>query len=304
MNNKHLIFVVNEFSRNGDAILSKLERVMPLFECTYDVYITKYPEHATELSETLVKEKKQNSLIVAVGGDGTLNEVLKGILNADSIPLTPLAYIPTGSGNDFARSLQLSFNLKESIYKILSTESPTYLDVLIGESNPGNIVAVNSIGVGLDGMVINRLEKNKIKQRIGKFSYLASVISAYFSQKTFSLEILTDKEIFTYKQSLLAVCTNNIFFGGGIPIHPNALSTDGMIDLVIAEKVSFWELLTILFSILTTKNHLQHKKLHSHRVAFCSLTMHPSQYGQYDGELVSQKVGKISVKTIKHPFWI
>lgn len=214
MNVKHLVFIVNKFSRNGGSIISKLERVMPLFECTYDVHITRYPKHATELSESLVKERKQDSIIVAVGGDGTLNEVLTGLLNADSKPLTPLAYIPIGSGNDFARSLQLSFNLKESIHKIINTTSSTYLDVLIGESNSGNIVAVNSIGVGLDGMVINSLEKNKNKQRIGKFSYLASVISAYFSQKTFSLEILTDKGTYTYKQSLLAVCTNNTFFGG------------------------------------------------------------------------------------------
>lgn len=77
-----------------------------------------------------------------------------------------------------------------------------------------------------------------------------------------------------------------------------------MVDLVIAEKVSFFELLTILFSILTNQKHLQHKKLHSYRTAFCNLTITPSQYGQHDGELISQKVDQLSVKTIKHPFFI
>lgn len=269
---------------------------------TYDIHITQYPQHATALAEHLSAKVDEDSLIVAVGGDGTLNEAVQGLLNAES-PL-PLAYIPTGSGNDFARSLDLPLTIEASISNILKTDSPTLLDVLIGTSDYSDIVAVNSIGFGLDGMVINKIDQTKNKQTIGKFSYLASVLSAYFSQKAFPLKLTTDEQSYIYGETLLIVCTNNKFFGGGIPIHPKAVATDSRIDLVIAEKVSFKELLSILFSILTTQNHLKHPKLHSHRVASCSFMLYTPQYGQRDGELINKSLQNMSVRTVKHPFWI
>ncbi|WP_368644925.1 diacylglycerol kinase family protein [Alkalibacterium putridalgicola] len=302
MKNKHLIFIVNEFSRNGKKTTHQIRQVMQRSNSTYEIHITQYPKHATVLAEHLADKVENDTLIVAVGGDGTLNEAVQGLLNVDA-PI-PLAYIATGSGNDFARSLGLPLTIEASVNNILDTDSPTYLDVLIGTSDYSNIVAVNSIGFGLDGMVINKIDKTKNKQTIGKFSYLASVLSAYFSQKAFPLKLVTDKQNYIYGESLLIVCTNNKFFGGGIPIHPEAVATDGMIDLVIAEKVSFKELLSILFSILTTQSHLKHPKLHSHRVASCSFTLYTPQYGQRDGELIEKNIQNMSVRTVKRPFWI
>lgn len=302
MKNKHLIFIVNEFSRNGKKTTHQLRQVMQRFNSTYEIHITQYPKHATVLAERLAEKVEDDTLIVAVGGDGTLNETVQGLMNTERA--LPLGYIPTGSGNDFARSLDLPLTIEASVKNILETDAPTFLDVLIGTSDYSDIVAVNSIGFGLDGMVINKIDKTKNKQTIGKFSYLASVLSAYFSQKAFPLKLVTENQTYTYGESLLIVCTNNKFFGGGIPIHPEADATDGMIDLVIADNVTFKELLSILFSVLTTQNHLKHKRLHSHRVSSCSFTLYTPQYGQRDGELIDKNTQNMSVRTVKRPFWI
>lgn len=276
---------------------------MESFNNTYEIHVTQYRQHATQLAESFAIEKTDNnSLIVAVGGDGTLNEVVKGLVNASTD--LPVGYVPTGSGNDFARSLGLPLTIEASIRNIIETIEPLSLDVLVGLSDTSDIVAVNSIGFGLDGMVINKIDQTKNKQTIGKFSYLASVLSAYFSQKTFPLKLVTDGHSITYGEALLIVCTNNKFFGGGIPIHPQADATDGMIDIVIAEKVTFIELLKILFSVLTTQRHLKHKKLHSHRVSSCSLTLYTPQFGQRDGELIDKNIQNMSVKLIKRLFWV
>ena len=297
-----MIFIVNEYSRNGKKTTHQLRQVMQRFDSTYEIHITQYKKHATVLAEHLARTIEKDALIVAVGGDGTLNEVVAGLLNAE--PSLPLAYIPTGSGNDFARSLGLPLTVEASLKHILEIDVPTSLDVLIGTSGDSEIAAVNSIGFGLDGMVISKIDKTKNKQSIGKFSYLASVLSAYFSQKPFPIKLVTDEQTYTYREALLIVCTNNKFFGGGIPIHPEADATDGMIDLVIAEKVTFKELLLILLSVLTTQNHLKHPKLHSHRVASCSFTLYTPQYGQRDGELIDKTIQNMSVGLIKRPFWI
>ncbi|GEK91487.1 hypothetical protein AKA01nite_11090 [Alkalibacterium kapii] len=233
-----------------------------------------------------------------------MNEVLEGLLETETTHPIPLAYIPTGSGNDFARSLKLPLTFKDSIHNILKTKEPTLLDVITETANQKTIVAVNSIGFGLDGMVMNKLGKNKNKQIIGKSSYLLSILSAYFSQKAFPLKLKTPDQTYVYGQTLLVVCTNNKFFGGGISIHPEADPSDGFIDLIIAEKVTIWELFTILFSLFTTKKHLEHKKLHSHRITACDLVIYTPQYGQYDGELIDKDVHKLSFKLTTHPFWI
>lgn len=300
--NKHLIFIVNEFSRNGKKITKQLKQVMELFDNTYEVHVTQYKEHATLLAESFANKNDTHSLIVAVGGDGTLNEVVRGLVNAGNHK--PVGYVPTGSGNDFARSLDLPMTIETAVRNITEKTQPRLLDILIGTSENSDIVAVNSIGFGLDGMVINKIDQTKNKQTIGKFSYLASVLSAYFLQKPFPLKLVADGKLFTYGEALLIVCTNNKFFGGGIPIHPQADATDELIDVVVAEKVSFRELLSILFSVLTTQKHLNHPKLHSHRVSSCSVSLYTPQYGQRDGELIDKNIQYMSVALIKHPFWI
>ncbi len=302
MNTKHLIFIVNEFSRHGKKTTKNIKESMALYDNTYEIHVTQYKEHATSLAESFARKYESDFLVVAVGGDGTLNEVVIGLINAGN--QLPVGYVPTGSGNDFARSLHIPMAIDSAIKNIIEKSEPRLLDILIGKSENTSIVAVNSIGFGLDGMVIYKIDQTKNKQTIGKFSYLASVLSAYFSQNTFPLKLIADGQLFTYGESLLIVFTNNKFFGGGIPIHPQADATDGLIDIVVAEKVSFRELLSILFSVLTTQKHLNHPKLHSHRVSSSTLSLYTPQYGQRDGELIDKNIQRISVDVIKHPFWI
>src|SRR5690606_18086897 len=118
------------------------------------------------------------------------NEVVKGMVNVGN--RLPVGYVPTGSGNDFARSLHLPMTIDGAIRSIIEQSEPRLLDILTGKSDNASIVAVNSIGFGLDGMVIHKLDQTKNKQTIGKFSYLASVLSAYFSQKHFPLKLIAD----------------------------------------------------------------------------------------------------------------
>ncbi|MDZ7833977.1 MAG: diacylglycerol kinase family protein [Alkalibacterium sp.] len=221
MTERHLIFIVNEFSTKGKKSSHEIRQTMQRYSNDYEIHLTQYKQHATALAEQLAAGIQKNSLIVAVGGDGTLNEVVKGLVNGNHS--LPLAYVPTGSGNDFARSMNLPLTIEGSIRNIMETEQPKVLDVLAGKSESEDIVAVNSIGFGLDGMVIYKIDQTKNKQTIGKFSYLASVLSAYFYQKSFPLKLVIEQQTFTYKDAILIVCANNKFFGGGIPIHPQAV---------------------------------------------------------------------------------
>lgn len=298
----HLFFIVNEHSRRGRQAVNSLRKLLKAYDYTYEIHRTKYIGHAAELAESFSKEFSTASLIIAVGGDGTLNEVVNGVIN--SSVRRPVSYIPTGSGNDFARSHDLSRSIDMSLKRILLRSSPVELDILSCSSETASFSAVNSSGFGIDGMVISKLEDNQKKQHTGKFAYLLSVLSAFFEQQPFSLTLKTENGEYHFEKALLVVCCNHKFFGGGIPIHPLADPTDGLLDIVVAEKVNFLQLLHILYKLLTKESHLNHRKLHSYRVSSCALQIDPPQYGQRDGELVNKDVSHMQVKTLRQLFWL
>lgn len=301
-NYSHLIFIVNEHSRKGKNTRSSITRRMSNYSLSYEIHTTNYKQHAVELACHFAREHEDDTLIIAVGGDGTLNEVVKGI--TQSKVNRPVSYIPTGSGNDFARSHDLSKSIEMSLERIINKNRPVEIDILDCHTDSEHFTAVNSIGFGIDGMVISKLDQTTSKQKIGRSSYLLSVLSAFFSQKPFSLSIQSDQLSISHPSVLLVVCANHKFFGGGIPIHPLADATDAFIDIVVAEKVSFLELLQILYMLITRETHLSHKKMHTYRVRSCSLTIDSPQYGQRDGELIDQNSRSLSVTTTKQLFWI
>lgn len=297
-----LIFIVNEHSRKGKKFTRQLHRIMKDYTISYDVYKTEYKKHGMELAREFTQMSDEKTLIIAVGGDGTLNEVVAGSISTQKD--VPIAYIPTGSGNDFARARKLSKNIEANIKRILSVKEPTHLDILVSKVNEEPIVAVNSIGFGLDGKVIYKLGKNKNKETIGKVSYLLTVLSAYFEQKPFPLTIKSSDSNEHFDDTLLIVFANHKNFAGGIPIHPLALATDEIIDVIVLKKVNFIGLLKLIVKVLVNESHLSHEKVHSFRASSWDLTLHTPQHGQRDGELIDEEAYKMTIHTRKKKFWL
>lgn len=115
--------IVNQGARTGKAsrIWKKLQHILDEKTIDYEVNFTEFEHHATELTEKLftddIEDKTMPVYLIVVGGDGTINEVLNGILDFDR---ARLGVIPTGSGNDFGRNLWIPKNPKKSLEMILS----------------------------------------------------------------------------------------------------------------------------------------------------------------------------------------
>lgn len=298
----HLVFIINEYSRNGHAVIPKLTKALSNYSISYDIHKTNKSGHAKELAKTLGPTIQEGELLVAVGGDGTLNEVVSGLEEKKSD--TQIAYIPTGSGNDFARSHHIPFKTEKALARLFEIDQPTELDIITFDDNASQNIAINSVGVGIDGMVISKVTSANSKEKMGKSSYLAAVISAYFSQKTFSASIILEDKVIDIAKSLLIVAANHKFFGGGIPIYPEADPQDRVLNLVVAENVNFFELIHILVRVLINSSHLKHKKLHTFNTKTCEIKIHSEQFGQKDGELLDKQKHQLSIKTIKRKFWI
>ncbi|WP_225744283.1 diacylglycerol kinase family protein [Marinilactibacillus sp. Marseille-P9653] len=299
--NLQFTYILNEHSRNGHKALKQIKQYSDELDYTYTVHKTQYPGHAFELARSLAPKLSTHNLLVVVGGDGTLSEVINGLesKNADC----PIGYIPTGSGNDFARSHNIPLTIQASIQYMLQTTKPRQLDIIEIQHKHRRSYALNSFGVGIDGMVIHSLAESKLKNLIGNAAYFSSILYAYFKQRPFNISIDAGKHSLEFSNILLAVCVNHRFFGGGIPIHPKADPTDSVFELVIAEKVSFSELLSLLIRVILKKDHLAHKKMHVVKVADYAINIQSHQYGQHDGEL-KEFYGDYTISSKKRAFWI
>lgn len=129
-------FIVNPHSRTGLGlkIWRQLELILKERKIKYQLCMTRYPRHASEFAEKLT-ETYDDLTLVALGGDGSINEVVNGIRDLSKVTF---GYIPVGSGNDFARSMKLGRDPQKILEQILNPGEPTYID--IGRITYGNTV--------------------------------------------------------------------------------------------------------------------------------------------------------------------
>ena len=122
------IFIVNPASRSGHAsqIWTEIETLLKERNILYRVYFTSHRGHGTKLAQQLTKDLSSRTTLIVVGGDGTVNEVLNGIEHPEHIIL---GYIPTGSGNDFAKGMALPSDPQKALELILSPNSYRTVDI-------------------------------------------------------------------------------------------------------------------------------------------------------------------------------
>lgn len=232
-NIKHL-FIVNPVAGNGIAIkmtgtIHKLFKELKLKyqDISYEIVYTKEEGHATQIA------KKYSAMgdyrIYAVGGDGTLNEVLNGMMGSGS----SLGCIPGGSGNDFIKSLVETFDRR----RILMNTVLGQVEEIDVPSVDGRYF-INIASMGFDASVVNNVEKWKnIKYLPNKFAYLASVLDTAKDFQNLSLKIVVDgKEIVT--EAFMVAIANAKYYGGGIKIAPEADYKDGLLDVLLVRDIN------------------------------------------------------------------
>jgi YegS/Rv2252/BmrU family lipid kinase len=218
-----IFFIVN--ARIGNRKIAQLTRALLLHMTVYkhEVHITQYGGHALELAKQAVDSNA--SLIVAVGGDGTVNEVLQAIVYSK----IPLAIVPTGSGNGLARHCNIPLNIEQAV-KLISTGHVLPID--IGKAN--DRFFISNAGVGFDAWVCHQIKQTT--QR-GLKMYVKEVIRNYFSYKSDTYTIQADDKTITEKAYFLNIA-NGKEFGYGFQIAPDASLQDGMLDMILVKKIT------------------------------------------------------------------
>lgn len=225
---KNILFIVNPISGVGKqkGIEQLIARELDQLKYSYRIVYTEGPGHAV----TLCREAALSGIdvVVAIGGDGTVNETATGIVGTE----TALGIIPTGSGNGLSRHLKIPMNIKKAIGiinqgKIKKIDTATINDTFF----------VNIAGVGFDASVA---KKFALSERRGFSTYLQITSNTYKDYKPRKYTLAIDGETITRKALLVSFANSNQW-GNNITINPGARLDDGYIDVCIVQKVPFWK---------------------------------------------------------------
>ncbi len=219
----------------GGRLSSQITESLSGYGLDFELAVTTAPGHATTLARDAAA--RGDEAVIAVGGDGTANEVLNGLMQADVDPNgTAFGVVPIGTGNDFAFGAGVSLDLQEAC-QVVARGKGRLLDVgLFHADNEEPRFFGNGIGIGFDA--IANIESRKIKRLRGTLLYLVAVIRtlAFYYQAPQATIRVDGREL--VQPSLLVSVMNGQRVGGGFYITPGSRMDDGWFDLCVARKVS------------------------------------------------------------------
>ena len=249
------------FIINGSKKLKvQVQEILKLCEGHAEIEATQFQtKKSKEAIEMAKSYSNQNfDVIVSIGGDGTMNEVLNGILNSNNEIKPVLAILPNGTGNYFVKSAKMKFKTFDFLNAILEKRS-TPID--IGKINTmGKIhYFLNIADVGFGGKVVEILNKQR-KFLEGKTSYSIAILRTFFGFRKPTLSIKTDDLQFQGKILMVAICNGSVF-GNGLTINPYAKINDGILNITYLGNV------TIIDYIMNLRNlkkglPIQHPEVH------------------------------------------
>ncbi|MGO1243732.1 MAG: diacylglycerol/lipid kinase family protein [Sphingobacterium sp.] len=235
---KRILFVINPISggKKKSAFNKQVLEVLDLEKFDPTFQITDHPNHAFELGKSAIEDGYD--AVVAVGGDGTINELGSAILGSNM----PLGIVPEGSGNGLALYLGIPLNESAAIRRINRFET---VDVDTGVINGRNFF--NIAGLGFDASVSDHFATENIRGPIG---YLNSVINVWNKFKPSKYTLVIDGKEYTREAFMISVA-NSPQYGNNAYIAPQASINDGLLDVCIVHRFPIYLVPKMVFHLFT-----------------------------------------------------
>ncbi len=235
---KKILFIINPISggKSKRKLPTIIEKYLDHQKFEFRISFTERVEHAYMLAKAASKEDYE--IVVAVGGDGTVNEVSKGILNTKIL----LGIIPFGSGNGLARTLKIPLNSIKAIQVInqLNTD-------IIDSATLNSHHFFNMAGAGFDAHISNIFAGNKTRGFLG---YVKSTIQELANYKLENYQFEVDGILIERKAFIVSVA-NSSQYGNEAHIAPRADVKDGLLDLVIVKSFPWYMFPSLVFRMFT-----------------------------------------------------
>lgn len=238
-----LVFVINNKNNRLAKVLPRLEHYCQQADLNpVQFLLTQGSKHAIELARLATEDGCD--YLVAVGGDGTLHEVVNGVLQSDTPADTypAIGVLPYGSANDFARTAGIS-NSISALIKLIRTNSTQKIDLgkIVVRQTQENRYFINIAGVGLGAEVVQSLERSTPVFGPG-FNYFKQIIKGFLNYD--KKEVHCTGSTWQWRGKLLQMAVaNGRYFGKAICIAPDARIADGQFQVAIFGDLSVWDYL-------------------------------------------------------------
>lgn len=298
-------FIINPQSKTGKGlkIWHRIQAKLDALQISYKYFFTRYKYHSTQIAENICRQYKGSKRIIVLGGDGTVNEVINGISSYQDVML---GYLPTGSGNDLARSLHIPKDPLKALDLVLNGQHYIYYDhgqVSLEKGNAPRKFAVSS-GIGFDAVVCYEALTSKIKKilnklKLGKLTYGLLALKGIIHYQPCDGELIIDEiRHITLKKIFFAASMIQPYEGGGCMMAPQADARDQKLSVCVINDVSKYKILFILPLMYMGKHTIFKKYVNTFDCKTLEIRLDNPQVIHTDGEYVG-KSDHIYVSCVK-----
>lgn len=296
MSSKYAKVIVNPAAGAGKTgkLWPQIMNLLKGHGLRFEHHLTEAPGHAIELAKTAAK--KGYDMVVSVGGDGTINEIVNGLYASGNLKDNLLGIVETGTGSDYIRTTGTPRDYEEACKLFLQPKKQTVdLGVVEYQKNGGRAerLFVNFAGMGIDSEIVRRTTQ-QYKKLGGLAAYLTAMFASLIKYKNHKVAITIDGK--TKEAKILTVIMNNgKYGGGGMYTAPQADLADGFLDVMVAGDLNKPEFLWSL-PRLYKGTHLTHPKVDSQKAKEIEVkSLDGKLYLQADGELLGEVPARFRV---------
>ncbi len=272
MSRQRILFIINPISGvfKKEGIPEKIAKYLDYVKYDFTIRYTQYAGHATEMARDAVKDGY--GVVVAVGGDGSINEVARGLIGTE----VALGVIPYGSGNGMAGHLKLPVRNAKKAIEVLNTGKVTKIDAV--NTTCGYFFSVG--GFGFDAHAARRFRSQVMR---GFFSYMiASAREVFYHYQPSYAKIQID-DIEVERETYLFTAFNSSQFGYKLGVFPATSMHDGMMDVILVRSFPLKRLFTIFIAMLLKRPDLV-PEAESFRAKKIKIYGSPKRVYQFDGD--------------------
>lgn len=287
MSDEKILFVVNPIAAGGktEGEWPEIEKELRSLGLDFDHHVTEAPGQATDIARRGVAQGYE--MVVAVGGDGTVNEVVNGLMEPGGTQArATLGVVITGRGSDFARTIGVPSDWGEACARLTGQRTMT-VDLGLVEFESGGErrtrYFVNVGGGGFDGEVAHRA--NRAPNFMGgTIPYLSSLVTTLFAYRNKAVELTLDDQEPISMVANSVVVANCQYFGGGMRVAPDADPNDGLFDVIVIGDIDKMEFLMTVPKVYDG-SHITHPQVDTYRAKRVEVRSEEPLLLQVEGEV-------------------